>query len=141
MKRSGVFLYYGFLVLVMLILQTCKKDELSPEEQLTQQEEKIIDKINDFMPNEVVSSYENSLNNLRNSQDYSLYLDSLETAIDELKSAIQLNYSLTEFQDTLKNCLLNLQNPKKSTMGDCDLRLGYAKGVKIDAQLSGAVGV
>jgi len=128
------------LVLLLVIIATCKKDKVTEEEILTQHEQKIIDKIEGFMTDEIVSSYKNSFNNIRSEKDYALYLDSLEIAIDELKNAIQENYSLIEFEDALKNSLLNLESSSKGLTAGCNLRLGYAKGNKIDLKVSGVIG-
>lgn len=146
MKRRELYIIFFILSWsVMVLNNSCKKvpstpPELTQEEKLTQHEQKIINKIDDFMPDEVVATYKNSLNNIRNENDYALYLDSLEIEIDELKNTIELNFSLSEFEDALKNSLLSLQSQSKGAMGSCYLGLGYAKGVKIDTKLSGEIG-
>lgn len=137
MKRVSFFLYFSLLVMVMLLTQTCRKDELSPEEKINQQEKKIIDKINDFMPDELVALYETSFSNLRSEEEYALYLDSLDIAIDELKDAIQLNFSLTDYKKALATTFADINN---STKGDGCLGLGYAKGVSVETSVSGTIG-
>jgi hypothetical protein len=73
---------------------------------------------------------------IRNKKNYSLYLDSIEIAIDELKSTVEGNFSLNEYKKTMDNSFSELQ--KKGSI-KCS-GLGYAKGIKIDAPLAGKVG-
>lgn len=138
MKRSNVLLYLCFLISVMIITQTCKKT-LTEEERLTQKEEKIIDKLNDFMPDEVVATYESSFNSQRSEIDYTLYLDSLEIEVDDLKNAIQLNFTLDDFKKALSTAYTELNNSRKGS-GNNYLGLGYAKGVRVEPGVSGTIG-
>ncbi|MGA2408438.1 MAG: FISUMP domain-containing protein [Bacteroidales bacterium] len=128
----------------IFFLTTCHKEPpvatvspvITQEEKLTQHEKEIISKINDFMPTQIASMFQDHFNDIRSEQGYALYLDSLETSIDELKSTIQLNFSLDDYKKALDNSLLNFK--KKNSFG-C-LGLGYAKGVEVDPSLSGSIG-
>ena len=128
-KLTGLFCF-------LLVLTTCKKESMSEDQKLTQHEQKIITIINDFMPTQIATMFEDHLKIKRNEQNYSFYLDSLETSINELKSTIQLNFSIDDYKKALDNTLSNFK--KKNSFG-C-LGLGYAKGVEVDPSLSGSIG-
>jgi hypothetical protein len=126
----------------MFLSDSCKKDSptapvITQEEKLEQHEKKIISKIDDFMPTQIASMFQDHFNSIRNEQDYAFYLDSLETSIDDLKSTIQLNSSIDEYEKAMNNTLLDLQ--QKNSIG-CS-GLGYAKGCQIDVSISGKVGL
>ena len=127
------------LFCLLIILATCKKDKPTEEENLTQHEQKIINQIDEFMPKEVGSMFETQFKAIRTQQDYSKYLDSIETSINELKNTIQLNFSLSDYQAAMNKALLNLQNQSKGTIDDC-MGLGYSKGVKVDIGIAGKIG-
>jgi hypothetical protein len=139
MKRIKL-VFSGFILVASIVIffNTCKKDELTQEERITQHEQKIEDKIDDFMPDEVVVLYKNSFSILRAENDYSLYLDSLEIAIDELKNAIQLNYTLEEFNNALFDAYSDINSSPKGSGGGC-LGVGYSRGVRLELGVSGRV--
>jgi hypothetical protein len=138
MKFHSIFraLSISVTLVVFITITTCKKDELTQEEKLTLHEQKILTKSGDLMPEHIVSMLEDHFVTIRNRKDYSVYLDSIEIAIDELKSAVEENFSIDEYKKVLNSSFSELQ--KKSSI-KC-IGLGYAKGIKIDASLAGEVG-
>ena len=138
MKFQNIFRALGIslTLFVFIILTTCKKDELTQEEKLTQHEQKILTNSEELMPEQIVSILEDHFVTIRNKKDYKLYLDSIEIAIDELKSAVEENFSLDDFKKALNSSFSELL--KKGSI-KCS-GLGYAKGIKIDASLAGKVG-
>jgi uncharacterized protein (TIGR02145 family) len=141
MKFHSKFKLFSIVLIAstLSLLTTCKKDELSEDEKLTQHEEKILEKMNDFMPIEVKSLYEDYFNSIHGEVNNDLYLDSLESALDELKNSIQLNYNLEDYKKALSNSLTSLESSGKGSIKDC-LGLGYAKGVSIEGAISGTLG-
>lgn len=134
MKRIVLFL------LVVISLSTCKKDELSEEEKLNQQKQEIVAKLKTIIPSEVVVKMEVHLKEMENKTDYSIYLDSLNIAVDNLIKAIETNFSLDEYRNAFNNTTNYLNSsPKKSSSGDC-LGLGYAKAVELDLEVGGSAG-
>jgi len=129
------------LFCLLVLLATCKKDKdkVTEEQLLTQHEQKIIDKIDVFMPKEIESMFNDKFNSIRGEKDYAIYLDSIDTAIDDLKNAIQLNFSLNDYKKALSNSLTTLGSSSKGSVNNC-LGLGYAKGVRLEGGLSGSVG-
>ncbi len=123
-------------LVVFVTLTTCKKEELTQEEKLAKHEEVILAKSEDFMPVQGISMLKDHFAAMKSRKDYSSYLDSIELAIDELKSAVEENFSLDEYKKALNNSFSELQ--KKSSI-KCS-GLGYAKGIKIDPALAGKAG-
>lgn len=82
--KKGNLLWFATILLSSILLMTnsCKKDEkLTEEELLTIREQEILDKIDDFMPNEIISLFESHFNNIRHETDYNSYLDSVDSSI------------------------------------------------------------
>ncbi len=110
---------------------------ISEEEE---KEQKIVEKMQEVIPDEIIGMFQDHLKNMRQEEGYSEYLDSIEYAMRDLFYAIETSFSLEEYRTTFSNTLANLQNNKKSTGIVCSMRWGYAKSLEITSpEVSGEI--
>lgn len=140
--KKGNLLWFAtiFLSSILLMTNSCKKDEeLSQEEIRLQKEQQIIELVKDQMPSVIVQYFNNHLEESRNQPNYDDYLDSLNTAINELYTTIEQSFSLDEFKSRFETVVAELDNQLKST-GTC-VGLGYSKAAEVNVGGSGAIGI
>ena len=140
--KKGNLLWFAtiFLSSILLMTNSCKKDEeLSQEEIRLQKEQQIIELVEDQMPSVIVQYFNNHLEESRNQPNYDDYLDSLNTAINELYTTIEQSFSLDEFKSRFETVVAELDNQLKST-GTC-VGLGYSKAAEVNVGGSGAIGI
>jgi len=124
----------------LVAIPSCLKVyESSQEEVIIHHEQKIVDMLGAILPAQVITEIEDHFEEVRGEPEHLEYLDSFAIAVDDLKNAVETNFSMGKYKEAVERAQDYWQSKEKAAIARCP-GLGYSKSIKINTELAGGLG-